>query len=237
MPRTPQIRLSPAALALVVVALLLGSTGGAVAGALITGKQIKNESVTGADIKNGSLGSADVRNSGLLGADVLDGSLFGADVRDGSLTAADLADEPTAWGAMVKTTTNDFTSSSWTPVVSKSLTTSRAGYLTVTGTLYAEDDFSLAGLGRLAYTLRIDGKVVEARKVLSYADPGAGENGAATIVVPVAKGAHTVQLVAREQSSGSFLYGGEISAVSTPAGSSSGLALVAGRTVHPRANR
>lgn len=203
-----KFRLSPVALALVVVALLLGSTGGAVAGALITGAQIK------------------------------DGTVTRADIQDGTLTHLDIADEPKAWGAMKNTTTNDFVTSSWTPLVSKAFTTSRAAYLTVTGTLYAEDDASLTGVGRLAYDLRIDGKVVNARKVLSFADPGAGENGAATIVVPVAKGAHTVQLVVREQGSGSFLYGGEISAVSTPTGSASGLALVAGRQVHPRtANR
>jgi hypothetical protein len=38
--------------------LLLGSTGGAVAGALITGKQIKDGSLTGKDVKDKSLGSA-----------------------------------------------------------------------------------------------------------------------------------------------------------------------------------
>ena len=228
MPSIPKPRLSPVALALVVVALLFGSTGGAVAGALITGKQIKNESVTGADIRNGTLGSVDIQNNGLLGADV----------RDGSLTHLDIADEPVAWGAATKAQTDNFTTTTWTPVVSKALATGRAGYLTITGTLYAEDDFSLAGTGRLAYSLRIDGKVVDARKLLSFADPGAGDNGAATIVVPVAAGGHTVQLVAKEQGSGTYLYGGEVSAVYTPTGSSSGLALVAGRTVHPRtANR
>jgi hypothetical protein len=40
--------------------LLLGSTGGAVAGALITGKQIKDNTVTTKDIKNGSLAVKDL---------------------------------------------------------------------------------------------------------------------------------------------------------------------------------
>jgi hypothetical protein len=40
--------------------LLLGSTGGAVAGAMITGKQIKDNTVTTKDIKNGSLAVKDL---------------------------------------------------------------------------------------------------------------------------------------------------------------------------------
>jgi hypothetical protein len=48
---------SPVVLALCAGCLLIGSTGGAVAGAKITGKQIKNESVTGKDVKDRSLTS------------------------------------------------------------------------------------------------------------------------------------------------------------------------------------
>ncbi len=47
------------------VALLFGATGGAVAGGVVTGKQIKNSSVTGKDIKNRSLGTADLSASAL----------------------------------------------------------------------------------------------------------------------------------------------------------------------------
>ncbi|NYI44372.1 hypothetical protein BJ993_001452 [Nocardioides aromaticivorans] len=199
-------RLSPLALALLVVALLLGTTGGAVAGALITGAQIKNGTVTGADIK------------------------------DASLTHVDIADEPRAWGAMKNTTTNDFTTAAWTPVVSKSLSLARAGYLTVTASLYAEDDATLTGVGYLNYALRIDGKVVDAYKALDFqADGGPGQSGSTTLVVPAAKGSHTVQLVVSEDGSGSFLYGGEISAVYTPTGSASGLDF-ASRPTHGRVN-
>jgi hypothetical protein len=52
--------LSPLTLALCAACLLIGSTGGAVAGAKITGKQIKNESVTGRDVKNRSLTAQDL---------------------------------------------------------------------------------------------------------------------------------------------------------------------------------
>jgi hypothetical protein len=42
------------------VCLLLGSTGGAVAGGLITGQDIKNNSITGKDVKDGSLETGDL---------------------------------------------------------------------------------------------------------------------------------------------------------------------------------
>ena len=200
-------RLSPLALAFLVVALLLGTTGGAVAGALITGAQIKNGTVTGVDIKNNSL------------------------------TNADIVDEPKSWGAMKNVTTNDFTTSAWTPVVSKALALARPGYLTVTASLYAEDDATLVGTGYLKYALRIDGKVVDVYKALDFpTDGGPGESGATTLVVPAAKGSHTVQLVVSESGSGSFLYGGEISAIYTPTGSASGVDF-ATRPSHARANR
>ena len=53
-------------LVLVAGALLLGSTGGAVAGSLITGAQIKDGTLRGVDVRNGSLGAADLKNSARL---------------------------------------------------------------------------------------------------------------------------------------------------------------------------
>ncbi|WP_341928119.1 hypothetical protein [Nocardioides psychrotolerans] len=47
-------------LVLLAGALVLGASGGAVAGAMITGAQIKNGTITGADIKNFSIGSKDI---------------------------------------------------------------------------------------------------------------------------------------------------------------------------------
>lgn len=55
--------------------MLLG--GSAYAAALMTGKNVKNESLTGADVRNGSI----------RGADVGDGSLTAADFRLGALRA------------------------------------------------------------------------------------------------------------------------------------------------------
>ncbi len=42
--------------------LVLGSTGGAVAGTMITGKQIKNNTITSADIKNKTIKTKDLAN-------------------------------------------------------------------------------------------------------------------------------------------------------------------------------
>lgn len=51
---------SAPALLLLAGALVLGASGGAVAGAMVTGAQIKDGTVTGADVKNGSIGSKDI---------------------------------------------------------------------------------------------------------------------------------------------------------------------------------
>lgn len=59
-------RANVATIAIVTGIVLASGTGGAVAGALITGKQIKDGTVTSIDIANGSLTGADVRN-GTLG--------------------------------------------------------------------------------------------------------------------------------------------------------------------------
>jgi len=84
-----------------VVALLVGTAGGAVGASFVTSAQIKNGTIrnvdvhkntlTGKKIKNGSLKSADVKDGSLTGADVKDGSLTGGDIKDGSLTAKDVA--------------------------------------------------------------------------------------------------------------------------------------------------
>jgi len=57
------------------LALLVSLSGTAVAGALITGANVKNNSLSGLDILNESLGSKDVRNGTLLPKDFKAGSL------------------------------------------------------------------------------------------------------------------------------------------------------------------
>jgi len=82
------------------VVIAVASTGGAVAGGLITSKQIKNNTIksidvrdgnlTGTDIADGSLGGADVTDGSLSGADLAGGAVTGATVQDGSLTGSDI---------------------------------------------------------------------------------------------------------------------------------------------------
>src|SRR5690554_5567361 len=82
-------------------ALLIGTTGGAVAAGLITSKQIKNgtikavdiknNTITGKKIRNGTVSTKDVKNGSLKAKDIKTSSLTGALVKDGSLTGADLA--------------------------------------------------------------------------------------------------------------------------------------------------
>ena len=57
------------------LALLFALSGTAIAGALITGANVKNNSLTGIDVKNESLGTADVKNGSLLPKDFKAGSL------------------------------------------------------------------------------------------------------------------------------------------------------------------
>jgi hypothetical protein len=58
--------------AIALVALFFALSGTAVAGALVTGAQIQDESVTGADILNESLTGADIKNGSITGSDIGD---------------------------------------------------------------------------------------------------------------------------------------------------------------------
>lgn len=59
------IRMPSPAMMIALIALFVASTGTAVAGALVTGANVKNNSLTGLDVRNGSLTSLDVRNHSL----------------------------------------------------------------------------------------------------------------------------------------------------------------------------
>jgi hypothetical protein len=66
---TKLVRVLPAAVVLAAVVAVSASTG-AVAGAMITGADIKNGSVASADIKNNSVTGKDVKNRALTAADL-----------------------------------------------------------------------------------------------------------------------------------------------------------------------
>ncbi|HWJ11129.1 MAG TPA: hypothetical protein VNS46_17245 [Nocardioides sp.] len=210
--RTPELgrstgrRPSPFALAFLVVALLLGTTGGAVAGGLITGAKIKDGTVTGVDIKNGSL------------------------------TAVDIKDEPRVYGASAGYGTSgyidNFTADAFTPIVSKSFTVPK-GFLFITAHVYVEGDIDFSSDGLLAYAIKLDGNATTGHTKLDTSSTNFSDAGSITIVLPVAAGAHTMSLVARDDASASFIRERSISAVWSPTGSKSGGVFNA-RTGHPR---
>ncbi|WP_182378102.1 hypothetical protein [Nocardioides sp. WS12] len=224
---------TPLGLALLVVLLLLGSTGGAVAGALITGKQIKDGTVSTIDVTNESLTGTDVRNETLTGADVRNATVTGLDIRDGSVTAADLIDEARMWGAIENEPVGVATEEDGgSTLVSKTFTTP-AGYLQLTGGLDANDDDEVVDAGALVATLYIDGQQIDNARFLEFQSEGGGDTASLTAVVPVTAGPHTIELVGFEIGTGSVVWSRDLSAVYTPTGSAS-TPTVAGRQLPPR---
>jgi hypothetical protein len=73
------------------IVLTIATTGGAVAGGLITSKQIKNNTIKSIDVRNGTLTGVDVADGSLGGADIADGSVGSADIADGSVGKAKIA--------------------------------------------------------------------------------------------------------------------------------------------------
>jgi hypothetical protein len=71
--------------------LTLGGVGGAVAAALVTSADIKDQTIRARDIADGGVASSEVRNESVLGADVAPGTLAGRQMRDGSVGLADLS--------------------------------------------------------------------------------------------------------------------------------------------------
>ncbi|WP_372730036.1 hypothetical protein, partial [Nocardioides sp.] len=171
---------------------------------LIHGKNLKNNTVTSQKIKNNNLTGRDLKN----------GSVTGADIKESTLTGLLRTGDVAAYGDGTADWIDNFTAGAFTALISTTFTVPDDGVLHVTGSLSAEDDFSLDGLGRLGYRLSLDGTGLwpgADSHQLAYAGAGEGDSGAVTSVVPVTAGEHTVSLDARELGTGSFLYGREIS--------------------------
>ncbi|MCP9487417.1 MAG: collagen-like protein [Gaiellaceae bacterium MAG52_C11] len=82
-----KIRIPTPATAIASLALLFSLTGTAVAGALITGAQIKNNTVSTLDLANNSARSIDVKDNSLTSVDIHNGALKAIDFAPGQLTA------------------------------------------------------------------------------------------------------------------------------------------------------
>ena len=71
--------------------IAVASTGGAVAGGLITSKQIKNNTIKSIDVRDGNLTGTDIADGSIGSGDIADGSVGSADIAHGAVTKADLA--------------------------------------------------------------------------------------------------------------------------------------------------
>jgi hypothetical protein len=131
--------------------------------------------------------------------------------------------EVRAFGNVSDADQDDFTATSMTSVISKTFTVPRNGFLFINGSISAADDLSLAGNGQLWFSLRLDGTAVSDDPFpydLEYGgESGTGDTGAASAVVPVTAGTHTVHLDARDDGAGSFIYHKDISVLYVRSGS------------------
>jgi hypothetical protein len=75
--------------------------GGAVAGGLITSKQIKNNTIKSIDVRDGSLTGADVADGSIGGADITDGSVGNADIANGAIGKAKIASAAQGYTSVV----------------------------------------------------------------------------------------------------------------------------------------
>ena len=62
----------------------------------VTGQDLKNGTVTGKDLKDGTVAGKDLKTDAVKGKHVADGSITGQDLKDGSITGQDLEDETVA---------------------------------------------------------------------------------------------------------------------------------------------
>jgi len=201
----------------------------------VTTAKIKKHAVTGAKIKLSSLGAVPsaTNASHASTADKATNSDH-ADVATNADNAGKLGGSPPsaflsssgvrADGNGISSPLNDFTTTTFTDLVSKGFTAPSAGFIYLTGSVSTEDDVSFAGGGWLLFRLTLDGtsltENVFAHAIsTSLADNVAAGSGSTTAVVPVSAGAHTVALQAKEAGTGDYVEGREVSALFVPNGS------------------
>jgi hypothetical protein len=80
-----RLRIPSPAVVIASLALLLSLTGTAVAGALITGAQIQNNTVGSLDLMNNRVKSVDLEDNGIKSIDVMNGQLRAVDFAPGQL--------------------------------------------------------------------------------------------------------------------------------------------------------
>jgi hypothetical protein len=200
-------------------------------------KQLKNNAVTTAKIKNGAVTGAKVNLTSLgtvpsatnaahaTSADNATNATNAKTLNGQSPSSFMASNAVRADGSNSTTPIDNFTSGSFTDIVSKTFTVPSAGFIYLTGSLTTEDDLTIVGNGFLLFRLTLDGNSVSGSNEGAHSISTSNENGvlsgsgSTTQVVPVSAGSHTVALQAKEVSGGDFIEGREVSALFVPNGS------------------
>lgn len=207
------------------------------ANSIKTGKIVK-EAVTAGKLKKGAVTEAKIADGAVTTNKIADNAVTGAKVDEATLgqvpNAAKVggfspaeflkANGVQADGEVLVAQIDDFTTTAYTSVISKTLTAPSSGFLFIVGSISAEDDVSLAGANDLRMRLRLDETGVTNNNVYhglssGEADDNDANTAAASAVVPVSAGSHTVHLDAREAGTGSFIRGRDLSVLFVPNGS------------------
>ena len=131
------------------------------------------------------------------------------------------ADSVAAYGNADSADVDDFTTTTYTDVLSRTFTAPSAGVAMITATVGAADDLSLAGFGALYTRVTIDGTATTDDNFNSpafYIAPQDGGTGTNTVVVPVAAGDHTAAIQARAGGTGAYIFSRQISVMVVPNG-------------------
>ncbi|HEX6666908.1 MAG TPA: hypothetical protein VF081_09990 [Solirubrobacterales bacterium] len=180
----------------------------------VTTAKIKNDAVTGPKIKEQSLGAVPNASNASNAAAL------------GGFPAADYLKTSgvQAFGAISSSTISGFTSKNFTPVIAKSFSVPANGLLFIVGSVTVADDGSIIGGNELYFRFRLDSTNVSNDNYYHGITAGNGgeelaQTGAGSAVIPVTAGAHTVFIDAREEGTGSYFFGRDLSILFVPGGS------------------
>jgi hypothetical protein len=116
---------------------------------------------------------------------------------------------------------DNFTTTTYTTVLSEPFTAPSAGFALITTAVGAADDASLAGAGALYTRVAIDTTATTADDFNSpafYLAPSDGGTGTNTVVVPVTAGDHTANVQARAGGTGAYIFSRQITVLFVPSG-------------------
>lgn len=168
-------------------------------------------------ICSGCVGSKDIKNGSIKGKDIRDNSIQSRDIKNRTIRTEDLSSTvfPVS-GAASSDFIDNFTSATFEPIISTTITAPAAGFLLIFGSVSAEDDLSLPGSSGLLGHISLNGTSTTNEEYFAElaADNTNGIRGASmsfNLVVPVEAGEHEVAIEVKENASGSFILGRSIS--------------------------